>query len=125
MGPPFILLSSQFLFLPNKRNLQLLFSIPLSSISLIPNKGLELIGKLIIKIKLKCTFHPLSFKCSDFGLVLKKIKILPLNFTKRCKAYEKTPHVSKQKAEIATFCKDKGLKALIFLTIEGHMNIFS
>jgi len=47
---------------------------------------------------------------------IKKIKILPLNFTKRCK--EKKPHVPKQRAKTETFCKDKGSKELIFLKIE-------
>lgn len=35
MGPPFILLSSQFLFLPNKKNLQLLFFFSLLYLSLL------------------------------------------------------------------------------------------
>jgi len=47
------------------------------------------------------------------------MKILPYNFTKSCKANEKTPCVPKQGAKIATFCKDEGSKELISLKIEG------
>ena len=53
------------------------------------------------------------------------MKILPLNFTKRYKVAEKTPHVQKQGAKIATFCKDKRSKELISPKIEVQMIIFT
>lgn len=47
-----------------------------------------------IKIRLKCTFRPLSFKILQFW---------PLNFTKRSKAAEKTSHVPKQRENFFIF----------------------
>jgi len=56
----------------------------------------------------KLHFLPLSFRILQFWSPIKKNKNFALNFTKCCKANEKTPNVPKQGAKIATFCKDKG-----------------
>jgi len=70
----------------------------------------------------------------QFRPLNKKVTISPLNFTKRGKAAEKMPPVSKQGDKIASFCKDKrpkyiislirGAKEHISLKLEGQQSIF-